>query len=70
MSKHSLSEHHRKPRSLGGSSDKRNLIRIKENCHRAWHLLFQAKNPQEIAQLINSIYLDPDWKFEAKMRGS
>lgn len=68
----SLTDHHRRPQSLGGTRSKRNIIRIKENLHRSWHTLFQALPPEEIAKVINAIYLDPDWKFIAvkrKMRG-
>ena len=72
MSRQNLSRHHKKCSSNGGTSEPRNVIYIKEKHHRAWHTLFQNKTAEEIAKIINTIYLDPDFKFVVtpiKMRG-
>ena len=61
--------HHRKPRSIGGTSDPRNLVRISEKKHAAWHLLFRNLEPDEIAYQINRFYLDPDFEFVVRETG-
>lgn len=60
-----LTTHHRKPRSIGGKSEPRNIVRIPGNKHAAWHLLFANFTPEEIARLITETYLDPDYEFIA-----
>ena len=60
-----LTTHHRKPRSIGGKSEPRNLVRIPGNKHAAWHLLFANFTAEEIARLISQTYLDPDYEFVA-----
>lgn len=59
------STHHRKPRSLGGTNDRRNLSELPRSRHAAWHTLFQNWTPQMIAEEINERYLDPDYKLIA-----
>ena len=63
-----ISHHHRKCRSNGGKSTKRNLIEIRDNLHRAWHTLFGNMTPPEIARLISTIYLDPDYQMVAQLK--
>jgi hypothetical protein len=60
-----LTRHHRKPRSIGGKSEPRNVVQIPGNKHAAWHLLFRNFPAQEIARLITEMYLDPDYEFIA-----
>lgn len=55
-------EHHRRPRTLGGKSEPRNISKVPVNKHRAWHLLFKNHTP-EVAGIINKTYLDPDFEF-------
>lgn len=55
--------HHRKPRSLGGSEADFNISVVDERQHKAWHLLFKNMTPQQIADKINGIYLDTEFKF-------
>ena len=55
--------HHRKPRSIGGTNSDNNIILLERDEHEAWHLLFGNKTAQEICNLINQKYLDPDYKF-------
>jgi hypothetical protein len=63
------STHHRKPRSLGGESNERNLIELPRSKHCAWHTLFRNFTPERIAQEINERYLDPSWSFVAVKKG-
>ena len=60
--------HHRKPRSLGGSDADFNISIVDERQHKAWHLLFKNMTPDQIANKINGIYLDPDYKLVAERR--
>lgn len=55
--------HHRKPKSLGGKDDDRNISFVPVKQHRAWHTLFRNESPQEIARRINLAWLDPDFYF-------
>jgi hypothetical protein len=57
------SKHHRKPTSMGGTSEERNLSELSVSRHRAWHTLFQNWCPERIAYEINSRYLDPDYEM-------
>ena len=36
--------------------------------HEAWHTLFYNLQPQMIAQLVNTYYLDPDYEFVVRRR--
>lgn len=56
--------HHRKPISIGGSDEERNLSWVKDNKHRAWHLLFSNMTAQEIANEINTRWIDPAYRLE------
>lgn len=60
--------HHRKPTSIGGTDDDRNLSWVKDNKHRAWHLLFSNMTAQEIAHEINTRWIDPDWALVPQLR--
>lgn len=57
----SVSLHHRKPRSIGGTEEERNKIKLPIKLHRAWHVLFQNWTAERIAQEISEQYLDPDY---------
>ncbi len=61
-------EHHRKPRSKGGTNEKRNISRVPRKIHECWHILFSNLDPQEIADIINAVWLDPDYKFIVRKR--
>ena len=56
--------HHRKPRSLGGTDEPRNISELIESHHQSWHTLFQNWSPEQIAFAINHYYLDPDFEFK------
>jgi hypothetical protein len=60
--------HHRKPRSIGGSEEGFNISIIEERQHKAWHLLFRNMTPQQIADKINGIFLDTDFKLKVVKR--
>jgi hypothetical protein len=66
--RHNTSWHHRRPRSLGGKDDYRNVIELPVTHHQAWHTLFNNWTPEVIARVINEYYLDPDFKFIVKER--
>lgn len=56
-----LKDHHRRPTSIGGTDDPVNISRVSIGKHVAWHLLFKNNVPLEIAKIINTIWLDPDY---------
>ena len=58
-----MEKHHRLPRSLGGGKSISNISVVKQTEHRAWHTLFGNKTPEEIASIINAVWLDPDFYF-------
>lgn len=60
--------HHRKCRSHGGSDELSNISIVDETQHKAWHRLFKNMRPQQIADKINGIYLDPEFKFVVERR--
>lgn len=54
--KHHLTKHHILPRSHNGSNEKQNIKMLKDNIHRAFHLVFDNLTPPEqIAKLMLSI---------------
>jgi hypothetical protein len=58
-----MTRHHRKPKSLGGGMNKRNISLLPEKKHVAWHILFRNLSAEQIANEINRYYLDPDFQF-------
>jgi hypothetical protein len=58
-----LTRHHRKPRSRGGVSSKKNISYVPENLHTAWHTLFSNHTPETIASIINEKWIDPNFVF-------
>jgi hypothetical protein len=54
-------KHHRKPRSLGGTNSKANISIVPRNKHEAWHLLFSNLTPEQIAEVMNYFWVDPDY---------
>jgi len=61
-------KHHRKPKSLGGSDDTRNVSIVSQKRHEAWHTLFQNKTIHEIVRELNSVWIDPDWKIRVEAK--
>jgi hypothetical protein len=60
--------HHRKPKSRGGKNDKRNISIVNDRKHEAWHLLFSNHTPHMIAEIINKVWLDPNFEFTVRRR--
>jgi hypothetical protein len=63
-----VSKHHRKPISRGGKTTPQNLSMVSCVKHRAWHTLFANMSPPEIAEEINSVWLDPDFMLKALLK--
>lgn len=65
-----MTKHHRKPRSHGGTvhHPHNNIVLLSEVTHRAWHAIAGNKTPEQIAQLITEVFLDPEWHLIAKRR--
>jgi len=63
-----FTKHHRKPKSLGGTGEPRNVVWLPNKKHEAFHLLFSNKTPQEIADEMTRFYLDPDFVMVAMRR--
>jgi len=57
------SRHHRVPHSKGGSNHPPNTIKVPHHLHVAYHVLFGTMTPQEIAEELNSRWIDPKYKF-------
>jgi hypothetical protein len=55
--------HHRKCKSLGGTSERRNISIVPDVKHTAWHIVFENRTPEMIAKYINAVWLDPDYEF-------
>jgi len=58
-----MTRHHRKPKSLGGRAEKRNISLLPDKKHVAWHVLFRNLPPEKIAEEINRFYIDPDFQL-------
>lgn len=60
--------HHRRPRSAGGKSNKKNCIRVPKNQHKAFHLLFRNYSPEIVAEILNKYWIDPNFQLVALQR--
>jgi hypothetical protein len=60
--------HHRKPRSAGGNSKKGNISNVREVDHVAFHRLFGPGLPHVIAEIINTIWIDPEYELVVRKR--
>lgn len=58
--KRKMTDHHRKARCFGGTREN-NISRVPEHSHRAYHLLFGAGHPEQIAMILNRTWIDKDW---------
>jgi len=56
-------EHHRVPRSKGGTDTPSNVILVRVTKHRAYHTLFENKGPHEVAQELNKTWIDPRYEL-------
>lgn len=57
------SQHHRKPRSLGGLSTPKNISMVSINQHEAFHTNFSNMTVPEICDELNKVWIDPDYKI-------
>jgi hypothetical protein len=55
------SRHHRKSRSHGGANTSANISIVPDHKHRAYHTLFADKTPQEVADILTDVWIDPDF---------
>jgi hypothetical protein len=58
-----VTEHHRRPRSRGGTNDQSNISLVTDTQHRAWHTLFGNLEPEQVVERINNIWLDPSYRI-------
>ena len=63
-----FTRHDRKCKSHQGSGKPHNISVVDERLHKADHLLFSNMDVYQIAQLLNSVWIDPDYHFEVRRR--
>ncbi len=60
-------KHHRQKKEWGGTDKtaggRKNIIVVNAKKHFAWTLLFDRMTPQQIADEINNVWLNPDYMF-------
>ena len=61
--KEQRSNHHRKMKCHGGKTTDRNISNVSVKQHQAWHTLFGNRCPEDIAHLINAVWIDPDYQL-------
>jgi len=62
--------YHRKPKSLGGKRETRNITNLPHKTHQAWHLLFQNYPVERIAEEINAKFIDPDYELIVRRKNA
>ena len=62
--------HHRKAKVNGGSGkiSSGNMIEVDVLKHRAFHLLFGTKSPEQVAAILTKIWIDPDYELIARRK--
>ena len=59
-----LTKHHRIPRSQPNSTENpSNISMVPLKKHQAYHCLFGTKTPQQIADYLNNVWIDPSKKL-------
>lgn len=55
--------HHKIPKVHGGSGhlSSGNMVEVRVDYHRAFHLLFDTKPVSDIARILNDTWIDPTW---------
>ena len=56
-----MTNHHRKPKSCGGTNNPRNISKVRRKFHEAYHLLFSNDEPMEVAKKLSEVWIDPDF---------
>ena len=59
--------HHKKPKVNGGSGkiSSGNMVEVRVDHHRAFHMLFNTKPVPDIARILNETWIDPRWMLVA-----
>jgi len=62
--------HHRKAKVNGGSGyiPSPNMVEVDVLEHRAYHLLFGTKTPEQVAAILTKKWIDPDYELVARKR--
>lgn len=60
--------HHRLPKSRGGDNSSRNLSIVPRHLHRYYHALFENKTSDEIAEVLNTVWLSEDNPLVSKSK--
>ena len=55
------SNHHRKMKCHGGKKTAENISNVTVKEHQAWHTLFKHRRPPDIVDLINAVWIDPEY---------
>ena len=56
-----VGRHHRRPRSHGGSDEPKNISLVPVHQHRAYHCIFANYLPEQVAQILTDVWIDPDY---------
>ena len=68
MGRDRLTKHHRRCKSNGGGNEPENISMVKRELHQAYHLIFQNKPPERMAELLNELWIDPRYEMVAHKR--
>lgn len=60
-----LTKHHRRPKSRNGSDEPANISYVPKKKHMYFHALFGTKSPQQIAEYLTKVWVDPTYKIIA-----
>jgi len=63
-----FNKHHRVPRSRGGNGKAANISMVCRDKHAAYHLLFQNYLPEQVAAILNEVWIDPTKELIVKKR--
>ena len=58
-----MPRHHRKPKAMDGSDHPNNISTVSKVKHRAYHSLFKHGNPHHVADVLNKVWIDPEYKL-------
>lgn len=69
MCKRFYDRHHRYPRGHKKRNQKEHIVRVRRSQHQAWHNLGLGSHcPYEIARIINSYFIRPDYEFVVRRK--
>ena len=61
--KYQQTKHHRLPKCLGGTDDPSNISFVRDDRHRAYHLLFSEGSPDKVVMRLNKYWIDPAYEL-------